>query len=142
MSIYDRKMNALTLLRILIAGLIAAHGWHRLLFPGGPADLGGAITDFGFPAGLALGWLITLAEAFGSALFALGRLVFPLGLFFTFVYTMAIIFYHAPQGWYTSGTSADGCEYAVLLVGALLCVTAQYAPAWANPRKMAFWHRA
>ena len=127
-----------------IAGVTAGR-WEDvepLLTAGGPADLGGAITDFGFPAGLALGWLITLAEALGAPVFALGRLVFPLGVFYTFVYVMATIFYHAPHGWYSSGTSADGAEYAVLLASAFACVTAQYVPAWMDVRKLAFWQRA
>ncbi len=130
-----RHKNAMILLRVLIACLIAIHGWHRLLSPDGPDGLGEAVTAFGFPAGLALGWLITLVEAFGASLFALGWLVFPLGLFYTFLYVMAIIFYHAPHGWFSSGSGVDGCEYAVLLVGSLLCVTAQYVPNWAGVRR-------
>ncbi|MFZ6747899.1 DoxX family protein [Undibacterium sp. Ren11W] len=137
----DRNKNALVFLRVLIACLIAVHGWHRLLYSD-PADLGGAITDFGFPAGLALGWLISLFEALGAPLFAFGYLVFPLGVFYSFVYVMAIVFYHAPHGWFSSGSGADGCEYAVLLVGALLSVTVQYVPAWLAMRKLLFWQRA
>jgi putative oxidoreductase len=133
MSENDRSKNALTLLRILSAGLIAAHGWHRLINGDAP-DLGGAITDMGFPAGLALGWIITIAEAFGAPLLALGRFAFPLSAFFTFIYTMSTIFYHAPHGWYTSGSNKDGCEYPVLLVGVLLCVCMQYAPSWSELR--------
>ena len=85
MSGLDNTKNVLIFMRLLISGLIGAHGWHRLIFAdpafSGPADLGGAITDFGFPAGLALGWLITWVEAFGAQLFAMGRLIFPLGMF-------------------------------------------------------------
>lgn len=138
----DHNKNALIFLRILAAGLIAAHGWHRLLNPSDVADLGGAITRIGFPAGLPLGWLITLVEAFGTPLLALGWLVFPLGLFYLFLYVMAIIFYHAPQGWYSSGSGVDGAEYAVLLVSVLLCVTTQHMPAWFKLNKLAFWQRA
>ncbi|PRC92490.1 DoxX family protein [Solimicrobium silvestre] len=137
----DRNKNALIFLRILISCLIAVHGWHRLIYSD-PADLGGAITDFGFPVGLALGWLITLVEAFGAPLFAMGWLVFPLGVFYTFVYVMAIIFYHAPHGWFSSGSGADGCEYAVLLVGGLLCVSTQHVPTWITVRGLKFWQRA
>ncbi|MBC3863173.1 DoxX family protein [Undibacterium jejuense] len=133
-------------LRVLIAALITIHGWARLFFAvpafSGPADLGGAITDMGFPAGLALGWLITIVEAFGAPLFAWGRFVFPLGLFFTFIYTMSTIFYHAPHGWFSSGSGSDGCEYAVLLVGSLICVWSQYIPAHIRESRLNFWQKA
>jgi putative oxidoreductase len=121
MTTNDRSEQALIVLRVTISLLIAIHGWHRMLY-GFVDDLGDGVTQIGFPAGLALAWLITLAEAFGALAYARGLFVLPLTAFYVFVYTVSILFYHSRHGWYSSGGGANGCEYPVLLVSAFLCV--------------------
>ena len=122
----------LIIIRVVAAALIAIHGWHRLL-NNDVADLGDFIADY-LPMGHALGWVVTILEAFGAPIFAAGgliasgRLVFPLGLINMFVYTMAVLLYHLPHGWFTSGTNKDGCEYGVLLVAAFASVTWAHMP--------------
>src|SRR4051812_43817904 len=110
MSTDDRSKRALILLRATISLLIAIHGWHRMLFSD-VADLGEGITHIGFPAGLALAWLITLAESLGAIAYAFGLFVFPLTAFYVFVYTTSLLFYHLRHGWFASGSGANGCEY-------------------------------
>lgn len=127
---------ALTLIRVAAALLIAIHGWHRII-NGDEAGLGAAIarhTPLGDSMGLFLGWAVTIFEAFGAPVFAAGRLiasgrlVFPLGLVFMTIYATAAYIYHAPHGWFSSGTDQDGAEYAVLLVAAFTCVTIAHLP--------------
>ena len=123
---------SLTVIRLVAALLIAIHGWHRL-YSGDVGDLGEAISRH-LPMGLALAWVVTIFEAFGALLFAAGRLIasgrllFPLGLVYTLIYVTSICIYHAPHGWFTSGTDQDGCEYPVLLVAAFVSITIANLP--------------
>lgn len=116
----------LTIIRIVAAALVCIHGWHRII-EGNPAGLGRAVTD-SVPLAFALGWGVTLLEAVGALVFAAGRLVVPLSLSYVAVYTVAILVYHLRHGWFTAGTKADGCEYAVLLIAAFLSVGLAHLP--------------
>ena len=114
-------------LRLTLAGLIAAHGWSRLI-NGGVDPFGGWLTSQGVPAGPAIAWGITLLEIAGTPLLALGRFVFPLTVVFSAIYTVGIVMVHAKAGWFVVGAGRNGAEYSVLLIVALLCVGFQHAP--------------
>lgn len=114
-------------LRVALAGLIAAHGWARLL-AGGVDPFGKWLDGQGFPFGLAIAWGVTLIEMAGTPFFALGRFVFPLSIAYSAIYTVGIALIHAKAGWFVVGLGRNGMEYSVLLIVALLCVGAQHAP--------------
>jgi putative oxidoreductase len=124
MSPEARSRWSWTVLRLTLAGLLAAHGWARWL-AGGVAPFGGWLEGQGFPLGLALAWGITLFEILATPVFAAGRLVFPLSLAFAALYTVGIVLVHAPAGWFVVGLGRNGAEYSVLLIVALLCVGVQ-----------------
>lgn len=114
-----------TVLRVMVAVIIGAHGWTRLLnweFAG----LGQWLTSQGVPFGLAIAAAVTFLEAAGSLLLAFGVLVVPLALFFTVIYTVGIVMVHAPDGWFVVGKGRNGAEFSVLLIVSLLCVALQH----------------
>lgn len=112
-------------LRWLLAGLIAAHGWARLL-AGGVPPFGQFLDGQGFPVGLAWAAAVTALEIGGSVAFALGRGVWPLSLLFAAVYAAGIALVHARAGWFVVGLGRNGAEYSVLLIACLLCVGWQH----------------
>jgi putative oxidoreductase len=122
-----------TTLRLTLAGLIAAHGWTRLL-GGGVVPFGGWLDGQGLPAGVAIAATITAVEVVGTILLALRRLVFPLTLVYAGIYATGIAMVHAKEGWFVVGAGRNGAEYSVLLIVALLCVGLQHLPARREPR--------
>lgn len=119
------ERNLWLFLRLLVAILIAIHGWARLLE--------NAVTPFGqwlntqgiAPLGPAVAWAITLLEIGGTVLLALGRFTRPLALLYAGIYAVGIALVHAPAGWFVVGLGRNGAEYSVLLIGVLLAVALQ-----------------
>jgi len=123
----SRSQLAWLVLRLILAGLIAAHCYYRI-FSGGTTGFAEWLTSQNIPFGLVVSWAVTLAEVVGSALLAAGRLVFPVTLLLSLIYGTGIIMVHAPAGWFVVGAGRNGAEYSVLLIVALLCVGLQHAP--------------
>ncbi len=117
-----------TVIRLALAGLIAAHGWARLL-AGGVAPFGEWLDGIGFPFGLGIATLITAFEIGGTLLLALRKFVVPLTLAYAFIYAMGIALVHASAGWFVVGLGRNGAEYSVLLIICLLCVGLQHVRA-------------
>ncbi|MCQ4167407.1 DoxX family protein [Tahibacter harae] len=113
--------HVLLLLRLLLAGLIAAHGWARWYY-GGITPFGTWLDGLGFPFGLGIATAVTVIEILGTPLYALGRLVPQLSLIYAAIYVMGIVLVHAPAGWFVVGLGRNGMEYSVLLIAALLAV--------------------
>jgi putative oxidoreductase len=128
----ERSRYAWLLLRLTLAGLIAAHGWARLI-AGGVEPFGAWLATQGLPFGPAIAWAITVFEIAGTVLLAAGRLVFALSLAYAAIYAVGIAMVHAKAGWFVVGLGRNGAEYSVLLIVALLCVGAQHAPLRAPP---------
>jgi len=124
----SRSRLAWTVLRILVAGLVAAHGYYRML-SGGVEGFGGWLASQQVPAALAVAWAVTLSEVIGSLLLVAGRwFVFPTTLVLSAIYATGIVMVHAPSGWFVVGAGRNGAEYSVLLIGVLLCVGLQHCP--------------
>ncbi|KQW45869.1 hypothetical protein ASD88_11260 [Pelomonas sp. Root662] len=113
------------MLRLTLAGLIAAHGWARW-WAGGVVPFGGFLDAQGIPAGAAVAWAITALEIVGSLLLATGRLVAPLAVLFAAIYATGIALVHAKAGWFVVGLGRNGSEYSVLLIVCLLVVGLQH----------------
>lgn len=90
-------------LRLVLAGLVGAHGDYRLI-TGGSVGFGEWLVSQHIPFGAAVAWAVTLTEVVGSVLLVIGRGVFVVG------------------------AGRNGAEYSVLLITALLCVGAQHLP--------------
>jgi putative oxidoreductase len=127
LSPHARSRVGWLVLRLVLAGLVAAHGWARLI-AGGVEPFGAWLTSQGLPGGPLIAWGVTAIEILGTPLLAAGRLVFPLSLVYAAIYSVGIAMVHAKAGWFVVGLGRNGAEYSVLLIVALLCVGLQHAP--------------
>lgn len=116
-----------TALRLVVAGLIAAHGWARW-WSGGVVPFGTWLDGQGWPAGLAIAIAITALEIVGSAALAAARCVPQLCVAFSAIYAMGIALVHAKAGWFVVGLGRNGAEYSVLLIACLLMIGLQHLP--------------
>lgn len=126
----SRHQRAWTLLRMLLAGLIAAHGLARFGYDG-VRPFGQWLSSQGWPAGLVIAGGITALEIVGPLLLVLGRWVRPLCGLLAAIYAMGIVLVHAKAGWFVVGLGRNGSEYSVLLIACLLLL------AWVSPPRTA-----
>lgn len=112
-------------LRWALAGLIAAHGWARLV-SGGVEPFGQWLDGQGLPFGFAIAVAITAIEIIGTPLYATGRFVPALSALYSAIYAVGIAMVHAKAGWFVVGLGRNGAEYSVLLITCLLCVGYQH----------------
>ena len=113
-------------LRLVLATIIAAHGWARWA-NGAVTPFGNWLDGLGLPLGMAIAWGITLFEIAGSAVLVVGRFVLPLTLVYAFIYATGIVLVHSKAGWFVVGLGRNGMEFSVLLIACLLCVGLQHA---------------
>ena len=118
MASRSREDRAWTILRLMLAGLIAAHGWMRLL-GGGVVPFGSWLDGQGLPFGLAIAAAVTALEIIAAFALVADRglrwLIPPL----VGVYTTGIVLVHAPAGWFVVGPGRNGAEFSVLLIACL-----------------------
>lgn len=124
----------LTLLRAGTAAMMIVHGVARAWL-GIVDDFGVVLNTWGFPAGFALAWAITIVEIAGGALLAGNLLVRPLCAWFAFQLLMGIYLIHGRAGWFVVGAGRNGMEYSVLLILclAVIAMTSGAAHRAANP---------
>jgi putative oxidoreductase len=106
---------ALTLLRGGAAAIMIAHGVARATL-GIVDDFGVVLGQWGFPAGLALAWTITIVEIAGGLSLAAGRFVRPLAAWFIVQLAAGIYLIHASAGWFVVGAGRNGAEFSALLI--------------------------
>lgn len=123
----QRNRHCLLILRCVLAGLIAAHGWYRFS-TGGVAGFGGWLSAQGWPFGLGLAGAITVIEIAGTPLLAIGRFQFALSLIFASIYMVGLVLVHWPFGWFVVGGGRNGMEYSVLLISGFLLLAYQSMP--------------
>ena len=112
---------ALTALRAGTALILIIHGVARAWL-GIVDDFGTAFGAWGFPAGFALAWTVTVVEIVGGALLAAGILVTPLCAWFAFQLLMGIYLIHGRVGWFVVGAGRNGVEFSVLLILCLIVI--------------------
>jgi putative oxidoreductase len=112
---------ALTLLRGGTALILAIHGVARATL-GIVDDFGVVLNQWGFPAGFALAWTITVLEIAGGAALAAGYLVRPLTVWFGVQLAMGIYLIHGRVGWFVVGAGRNGMEFSALLVLCLVVI--------------------
>lgn len=111
----------LALLRVVLAGLLAAHGVARLAH-GGVAPFGEFLAAQGFPLGVVLAGGITAFEIVGGLALALGRWVTPIAALFALQLAAGVALVHAQHGWFVVGSGTNGVEYSVCLIAGLLAL--------------------
>lgn len=80
---------------MVLALLIAAHGWAPLLHDVA-TPFGSWLDGPGFPAGVAIAWMIMGMEIIGSLLLLLGLAVLRLCPVFSAIHATGIVLVHAP----------------------------------------------
>jgi putative oxidoreductase len=128
----SRSAAGWTVLRCVLVGIIAAHGWARLL-GGAVLPFGTWLTGLGFPGGLGIAAAVTALEIVGTPFLLARRLVLPLCLAYAAIYAVGIVLVHAKAGWFVVGLGRNGAEFSVLLIACLLCVGLQHASARREP---------
>jgi putative oxidoreductase len=122
-----RDARSIVAWRVVLATLIAIHGWYR--FTSGGVPLFGAWLDSqGWPFGLALATAVTVIEIVGTPLLAFGRLQFALCLIYAAIYSVGLAIVHWPFGWFVVGAGRNGMEYSVLLIASFLTLAWQSRP--------------
>ena len=122
-----RTARAFMALRLVIAGLLAAHGWARLL-TGGVEPFGSWLDSQGLPFGIGIAAAVTALEILGTPLLAWGRWVTWLCLAYCAVYATGLVMVHLPAGWFVVGLGRNGMEYSVLLIACLALLGWVHAP--------------
>ncbi len=120
-------VSPFTLLRLTLALFVAIHGWVRFT-QGDALGFGVYVQRHGVPLGEWLGPAVTGYEMLVTLVVASGRFIFPLSLGFAAIYLVGIPVHHLPNGWFSSGSDVDGCEYPTLMVICWLCLAWHHAP--------------
>lgn len=115
------------LIRCILALLVSVHGWHRI-FDHGVLPFAEYMQQR-LPLGYYLVFVLQLMEIVGTIIFAAGYCVSALSLVFSIIYSCSIYFYHSQFGWFQSGGSENGAEYAFALI---VCFFACALAFWPN----------
>jgi putative oxidoreductase len=128
----ERRTWGLVALRIVIACLLAIHGWYRLI-EGGVAPFGEWLTSQGIPFGPYVAAAVTGWEILATPLLALGWRVPWLCAVFAAIYATGLAMVHWPEGWFVVGGGRNGMEYSVLLLACLGVLAFTHLPERAQP---------
>lgn len=120
----------LTLLRAGTALIMIIHGIARMRL-GIVDDFGVGLNSWGFPAGFALAWTITIVEIVGGSALAAGYLVRPLAVWFAFQLAIGVYLIHGRVGWFVVGAGRNGTEFSALLILCLAVITMTWRAAYA-----------
>lgn len=116
----DHRLRVgVVVLRVAVASVFVIHGLARAWL-GIVPPFGGFLASWGFPAGLAVAWAITVVEIAGGAALAVGYAVPWLAAWFILQIAAGIVMVHAASGWFVVGAGRNGVEYSVLIVACLV----------------------
>jgi len=121
MPSHHRVALGATLIRAAVASVFVIHGVTRVT-NGTVGGFGGFLGTWGFPAGTAVAWVITVTEIVGGLLLAAGIGVRGLTAWFVIQIAAGIVMVHAPNGWFVVGAGSGGAEYSVLIIASLAAV--------------------
>jgi putative oxidoreductase len=129
-------------LRLTLATVLAAHGAHKLfgafsgaaVGPGGLASTAEHFQQLGLEPGLILAVLAGVIQFFGGLLIGLGLLTRPAAIAAAGYYTIEIWKDSARWGfflnWAGDATRGHGFEFALLVIGGLVCLILAGAGEW------------
>ncbi len=127
MDLSIRRVRGLVALRLVIAALLAIHGWYRFI-EGGVAPFGEWLTSQGIPMGPYVAGGVTVYEIVATVPLALGWRVPWLCLGFIAIYATGLVMVHWPAGWFVVGGGRNGMEYSVLLIACLAVLAFTHWP--------------
>jgi putative oxidoreductase len=112
-------------LRLCVGAVFVAHGLQKLVAAwGGPGLSGTAafLTQLGLTPGYPLAIVLALTELIGGGLLVLGGLTRWVGLALAIEMGIAVWKVHYLNGFFLNGPHGQGVEFALVLIGALLCL--------------------
>jgi putative oxidoreductase len=113
--------TSVVILRVIVALIFMAHAIVRLSW--NTVDgFGNFLEQKGFPFGVAIVWVITLFEIIGGILLILGYFKKWIALGLIVMLAIGILIIHLDQGWFNGEFGTGGCEYSVVLIGALMVI--------------------
>ncbi len=115
--------QALTLLRVMLGCMLAAHGIIRL-YAGTVNGFGEFLNSKGFVIGGAIAWFLTFFEIIGGLSIAAGFLVRWVVPVFIIEHCFGIALVHASNGWFVVGYQSGGVEYSTLIILSLIVIAA------------------
>ena len=115
------------LLRLTVAVVFLSHCITRIVTDR-VTPFGRAFDAWGWPYGIYWAWGVTLWELVGGALLAFGVKTPIVALVFVVQMLFGIYLVHWKNGWFVVGHGANGMEFSVTLIAALLAI-ALTAPA-------------
>jgi len=126
MGAMNRPDVAHLILRMTMATVFLSHGIVRTALDR-VTPFGNAFDAWGFPYGIYWAWGVTLWELVGGVLLLIGWKPHLVPLVFVVQMAFGIWLVHLRHGWFVVGHGANGMEYSVTLIAALLA-TAFTAP--------------
>jgi len=112
-----RISAALTILRVALGGIFAAHGAQKL-FVYGLGGVTGAFSHMGVPLPGLVGPVVAFLEFFGGLALVAGLLARPLGLLLALEMVGAMLIVHLKNGFFLPG----GVEFVLALFGGALAL--------------------
>ena len=106
-------------IRIIVGGMMFAHGLDKI--SGGPTAFGQFLgAELGLPAGVLLGWIVTLLELIGGAMLVVGLLSRVIALLMTIELIGAIVLVTGANG--LIGTEGVGSERDLAYIAGFIAV--------------------
>ncbi|MFQ5747701.1 MAG: DoxX family protein [Gemmatimonadota bacterium] len=126
--------RGLLILRLAIGLIFLAHGWTKI-FGSQVSFVHEMLHMAGWSIPEPILWLVAVLELLGGIALLLGVFTRPLALALALEMIVAVILFHAKQGFFISSLPnaplAYGFEYHVALVGGLLCLVLCGPGGWA-----------
>jgi putative oxidoreductase len=124
----DNPSLGIHIIRITLAIVLGIHGMHGLLNPQALSGFGQYLGSVGFPAGVALAWMICIVQVGSGILLILSRLVPIACILDIVILATGVILIHMHEGWFVVGPGKDGVEYILTLITGLVAVLLAYWP--------------
>jgi putative oxidoreductase len=123
---------SLVVMRVCVAALFIAHAVVRMA-NGSIPGFGTFLEKLGFPAGVAVVWVITTVEIVAGTLMAVGWHARWMASALFVIAAGGILLIHRHLGWFVGEHGTGGSEYSVSLMVSLLVIATADRPA-ATPR--------
>ncbi len=123
------SVQGLDIVRIGVALIILMHPLHGFWhYENVGPNLGGYLSDLGYPLGVALAWMVLIVQTLSSIALLANRAVVYGCIGHIVIVTFGLIHFHRPHGWFVTGPGQHGMEWGFILLACLFGVLRAYWP--------------